>query len=378
MQGVEGVEELLPRLVLAGEKLDVVDENHVRLAEAFLEADRASFPHRLDEFARELLDGRVANMQTGAVALYVVSDGVQQVGLAEPGPAVDEERVVGLAGELGHGEGGSVAEAVSATDHELLEGVLRVEAALLHRSAVGRALEHRGLGGPVRGHHPHGRALIEAPRRGAVQQREVALLDPGPDVLGGPDEKRAALQSGELQGVEPDVELEVRRLSPELFANVIPDLGELLAHGQTRPSSRATCTGNMAVEGLRGPRPTALGAAESTPVNRSRTGVPAAPGGGNRKSRQKRFGLRRPPREAHAEARNPSLYSASPRASARPQASHRIDEAHLPAQEAKARADTWVSRSHAHARGATRAEAPPQQGPHAAHALTMSAGRGPA
>ena len=45
------------------------------------------------------------------------------MGLAEPGRAVDEERVVGLAGLLGDGERGGVGEAVAVADHELLEGV---------------------------------------------------------------------------------------------------------------------------------------------------------------------------------------------------------------------------------------------------------------
>ena len=39
-------------------------------------------------------------------------DRLQEVGLAEPGAAVDEERVVGLRRRLGDREGGSVREAV--------------------------------------------------------------------------------------------------------------------------------------------------------------------------------------------------------------------------------------------------------------------------
>ena len=63
-------------------------------------------------------------------ALDVVADRVQQVGLAEAGRAVEEERVVGLAGQLGDGERGGVGEAVGVADDELVERELRVELGL--------------------------------------------------------------------------------------------------------------------------------------------------------------------------------------------------------------------------------------------------------
>jgi hypothetical protein len=53
-----------------------------------------------------------------------VADRVQQVGLAEPGLAVDEQRVVGLGRRLGDRDGRGVREAVGGADDEGLEGVL--------------------------------------------------------------------------------------------------------------------------------------------------------------------------------------------------------------------------------------------------------------
>ena len=87
-----------------------------------------SLAHRVDELARELLDRRVAHLQTRAEALDVVADRVEQVRLADPGRAVQEERVVGVAGQLGDRERRGVREAVARADHELVEGVLRVQA----------------------------------------------------------------------------------------------------------------------------------------------------------------------------------------------------------------------------------------------------------
>ena len=82
---------------------------------------------RADEVVGEGLDGRVADGQPAAVLGDVVGDRVQQVGLAEPGRAADEERVVGQARHLGDGQRGGVGEPVAVADHELVEGEARVE-----------------------------------------------------------------------------------------------------------------------------------------------------------------------------------------------------------------------------------------------------------
>ena len=96
-QRVEGVEELLlgPRLV--GEELDVVEQQDVDSAEALLEARRVLCADGADELRGELLHGRVAHGEARAEAADVVADRVEEVRLAEARPAVDEERVVGLA-----------------------------------------------------------------------------------------------------------------------------------------------------------------------------------------------------------------------------------------------------------------------------------------
>src|SRR5206468_10484065 len=69
----------------------------------------------------------VAHDDVGQVLADVVADGVEEVGLAEAGVAVDEQRVVGLGRLLGHGQGGGVGEAVRLPDHEVLERVRRVQ-----------------------------------------------------------------------------------------------------------------------------------------------------------------------------------------------------------------------------------------------------------
>jgi hypothetical protein len=54
-------------------------------------------------------------------------DRMQQVGLAQPGVAVDEQRVVGLGRRLGDRDRRGVREPVARSDHERLERVLGVE-----------------------------------------------------------------------------------------------------------------------------------------------------------------------------------------------------------------------------------------------------------
>ena len=56
-----------------------------------------------------------------------MTDRVEQVGLAEAGVTVDEERVVGLRRRFGDGDCRGVGEAVGSTDHEVVEVVFRVE-----------------------------------------------------------------------------------------------------------------------------------------------------------------------------------------------------------------------------------------------------------
>ena len=127
VQRVERVEELLLRLRLALEELDVVDEQHVDAAVGGLERVDAVVMERADEVVGERLDRRVADGQPVAVGGDVVGDRVQQVGLAEAGRAADEQRVVGERRHLGDRERGAVGEPVGVADHELVEREARVE-----------------------------------------------------------------------------------------------------------------------------------------------------------------------------------------------------------------------------------------------------------
>ena len=127
VERVEGVEELVLGVPLALEKLDVVDEQHVEVAVAALELLGPLRAQGGDELAGEGLGSRVADAETGGEGGEVVGDRNQEVGLAEPGWAVEEERVVGLRRGLRDRQRRRVGDPVSLADYEAVEGVIEVE-----------------------------------------------------------------------------------------------------------------------------------------------------------------------------------------------------------------------------------------------------------
>ena len=112
---------------LPGEELDVVDEQHVDVAELVAEAGHLVVAQRVDHVVRELLAGDVADGGLRRAALDLVADRLHQVSLAHADAAVEEERVVGLGRALGHGLAGGVGKLVAAADDERVEGVARIQ-----------------------------------------------------------------------------------------------------------------------------------------------------------------------------------------------------------------------------------------------------------
>ncbi len=90
VQRIEGVEELLLSSFLVLQELDVVDQQHVDVAVAAAEAVLLAVPDHVDEVVGELFRADIPHPHALIQALRIVPDGVQQVGLAEAGVAVDE------------------------------------------------------------------------------------------------------------------------------------------------------------------------------------------------------------------------------------------------------------------------------------------------
>jgi len=102
-QRVEDAQELALRLLSRGEKLDVVDEQDADAEVARLERFGRSVADRRVQLADELVERDRGDGKRRPALRDVVADRAHEVRLAEPRPAVNEERVVGGARRLGHG-----------------------------------------------------------------------------------------------------------------------------------------------------------------------------------------------------------------------------------------------------------------------------------
>ena len=120
---VERVEELLLGPFLAGDELDVVDQEQVDVAVLGAELRGSVVADGVDELVGEALGGEVEKTQCWIQTGDLVTDGVEEMGLAETDAAVDEQRVVGLGRELGDRLAGRLRELVGVADDEGVERV---------------------------------------------------------------------------------------------------------------------------------------------------------------------------------------------------------------------------------------------------------------
>jgi len=128
VQGIEGMKELLLRLLFSLEELNVVDKKNVVVPVAAFETFDRIVTKRVDEIIREHFDGDEAYRKLGSVAAHVVTDGLQKMSLAEANASVDEERVIRCAGRFGRRKGSGMGEAVGRAYDKTLKRVLAIEA----------------------------------------------------------------------------------------------------------------------------------------------------------------------------------------------------------------------------------------------------------
>ena len=99
-QGIERVEELLLRALLAGEELDVVDEEEVHVPVFVAEGESLRVLDGVDHLVGEALCGYVAHARIRTGREDGMPDGMQEMRLSEARAGEDEERVVCAAGTL--------------------------------------------------------------------------------------------------------------------------------------------------------------------------------------------------------------------------------------------------------------------------------------
>ena len=121
--------------------------------------------------------------------------------LPRPGRCVEEERVVGLAGEFGDRQSGGVGEAVPFADDELLESVPRVEGRLADGAASSGS-----VGRPAPPLDDDADVGSEVTPRAALQCCAVAADHPPRGRLGSGQRHDAAVPGLQVEPGEPDVE----------------------------------------------------------------------------------------------------------------------------------------------------------------------------
>ena len=117
------MEKFLLCAVLAGDELNIIHEQQVRvavfLAEVLGRAGADGFDHLVDK----LLALNVGNLRRGVVVADGLADGEQKMRLAEAGVSVDEQGVIRLTGVLRHGNGRRMGELVARADDEAVERI---------------------------------------------------------------------------------------------------------------------------------------------------------------------------------------------------------------------------------------------------------------
>ena len=103
--------------------MDVVDDDKVEVEVGLDKGVGFIFTYFLDELCGEFFGGDVANFFVGEVLLYVVGDGLYEVGFAEASVAVDHEGVErGFARFVGYAFCGCTGDLVAVAFDEVCKG----------------------------------------------------------------------------------------------------------------------------------------------------------------------------------------------------------------------------------------------------------------
>src|SRR5262249_24508355 len=126
-QRVKGVEELFLRPLPSGEKLHVVENQHIDAAHFLLEFAHAVAPERTDQFVHEDLGRHEQDfawpLTSGA---QLMSDRRGEMGFAETHTAIDKKRIVFFSGLISYRLGGSMSKLVAGADDEFSKRITRV------------------------------------------------------------------------------------------------------------------------------------------------------------------------------------------------------------------------------------------------------------
>ena len=127
-QRIESVEELLLRVVLADQELQVIHHQHMDRAQLRLELHGVVAAQRRDEAVHEFLRRHIGDGEVRILLAERPGDGVHQMRLAQAHAAIKKQRVeTGLGRALGHAAGAGMSEFIGLADNEAVEGEAWIE-----------------------------------------------------------------------------------------------------------------------------------------------------------------------------------------------------------------------------------------------------------
>ena len=133
VQGVEGVEEFLLCLLLAGDKLNIVNQKQVGIAVFVAEFKVFTAADRFDEFIDKLIALDIDDVVIRMLLLDAVGDGIEQMRFAQAALSVDKQRIIGGGSFLRDGFGSGKGVLVGRADNKGIKGVIRIE---FHKGAA--------------------------------------------------------------------------------------------------------------------------------------------------------------------------------------------------------------------------------------------------
>src|SRR5207248_11151138 len=116
VQGVEGNDEFFLFSFSMREQLDIVDPQHIDIAELVAEASHLVVAQRVDHLVGNLLAGEIADRGLRLVLLHHVPNGLHQVRFPHAYPTIEEEWVISHGWTLRHSLSGSKGELIAAAD----------------------------------------------------------------------------------------------------------------------------------------------------------------------------------------------------------------------------------------------------------------------
>ena len=140
VQCIESVEELLLYPLLAGEKLDIINQQNLGLAVLLPELHELVVLNGSNVVVCEFLGGHIGNLCTFLVSRHMLAHCVKQMRFAKASTAVKEQRVVRLAWLLCHGHRSGMRKAIVVANNEGVEGVARIKDQVALAHLLGRRL----------------------------------------------------------------------------------------------------------------------------------------------------------------------------------------------------------------------------------------------